>query len=81
MEIEQRIRYLRDVMHLSFRQIGEQIGISRKRVSRLYRGYSQEANRRAGVLDKYRSLIIHWFNEYPSLKAFQVYSWLKERGV
>ena len=81
-QISQRIRYLRDTMQLSFRQIGDQIGISRKRVSRIYRGCSQEKpHKRVCILDPYHGLISHWFHEYPSLKALQVYRWLKERGV
>lgn len=81
-EIRQRIRYLRETMQLSFRQIGERIGISRKRVSRIYQGYFQEKERkRVCRLDPYRSLISTWFHEYPSLKALQIYRWLKERGV
>ena len=81
-EVKHRIQYLRDVMHLSFQQIGGMTGISRKRVSRIYQGCFQEKeNRRVCTLDQYRSLIGHWFNEYPSLKAIQVYGWLKERGV
>jgi transposase len=69
-------------MKLSFRQIEELLGISRKRASRIYRGCCGEGkNKRASLLDRYRPLILSWFKEYPSLKALQVYMWLKERGV
>lgn len=81
-DVRQRIMYLRDVMNMSFYQIEELTGIARKRASKVYRGYSQEDRKeRSCVLDKYRPLITNWFHEYPSLKALQVYMWLKERGV
>jgi len=81
-EIRQRILYLRDVIGLSFYQISEQTGISRKRAARIYRGASPEDRRkRFCLLDKYHPLISNWFKEYPSLKALQVYKWLRERGV
>jgi transposase len=81
-EIRERILYLRDVIGLSFYQIEEQVGISRKRASRIYRGSSPEDMRkRFCLLDKYHPLISTWFREYPSLKALQVYTWLQERGV
>lgn len=79
---QHQIRYLRDVMHLSFRQIQEFTGISRKRAARLYHGYARENKKRHGSrLDPYHALICYWFHEYPSLKALQVYRWLKERGI
>ena len=79
---QERILYLRDVMNLSFRQIEELTGISRKKVSKIYQGYPKEdRKKRISVLDKYRSLIGSWFKEYPSLKAIQVHIWLQERGV
>jgi hypothetical protein len=69
-------------MQLSFRQIGEHTGISRKRAARIYRGCLQKkVPKRVGILDPYHGLISHWFHEYPSLKALQVYTWLTERGV
>ena len=81
-ELTQRILYLRDVMKLSFYQIEELLGISRKRASRIYRGcYRESKKKKACRLDRYRPLIVSWFKEYPSLKALQVYMWLKERGV
>jgi len=81
-ELRQRVLYLRDVTKLSFYQIADQIGISRKKASRIYRGEYQENRRnRSSSLDKHRSLIASWFTEYPSLKACQVYEWLRERGV
>jgi len=81
-DLRERIRYLRDVMGLSFSQIGEDVGIGRKRVSRIYKGDLSEAGRgRVCILDRYRPLIANWFKEYPSLRASQVYRWLRDRGV
>jgi len=57
-------------------------GILRKRASKIYRGCCQaDRKERISVLDKYHSLIAGWFKEYPSLKAIQVYMWLKERDI
>jgi transposase len=80
--LKQMILYLREVLNLSFYQIGDRTGISRKRASRVYRGCSQEKKeKREFILDEYRSLIGEWFHEYPTLKAQQVHDWLKTRGV
>lgn len=81
-DVQEKILYLRDVLKMSFRQIGEQIGISRKSVSRTYRGnWDGNRVRRIPLLDKYRPLISNWFKQYPNLKASQVYEWLREREV
>lgn len=81
-EIRQKILYLRDVKGLSFYQIEEQTGVSRKRASKICRMSSTgDRKKRFSQLDKYHPLISNWFREYPSLKALQVYKWLRERGV
>jgi len=41
----------------------------------------EDRKKSGSVLDRYRPLIVNWFKEYPSLKALQVYQWLKEREV
>ncbi|MBI4681383.1 MAG: sigma-70 family RNA polymerase sigma factor [Nitrospirae bacterium] len=80
--LREKILYLRDVMKLTFRQISEQVGISRKSVSRLYqKGYSIKGRSCGSRLDRYSSLIGNWYQEYPRVKAKQVYAWLKERGI
>jgi len=79
--IRQTILYLRDVLGLSFYQIQDRTGISRKRASRIYRRSSQERKKRMFILDEYRSLIAEWFKEHPTLKAQQVHGWLRTRGV
>ena len=81
-DIRQRILYLRDVMHLSFYQIEDMTGVSRKRVSKLYKGdLPGDKAGRPCMLDRYRSLIGSWFAEYPALKAKQICSMLKDRGL
>ena len=78
---EEKIRYLRDVMNLSFRQIAREVGVSRHSVWKLYSGISLEKQPRGFRLDPYRDLIASWFVEIPSLKALQVWQRLKERNV
>lgn len=81
-DIRQRIRYLRDVMGLSFYQIEDMTGVPRKRASKIYKGDRPCDNKsRPCMLEKYRSLIGGWFSEYPTLKAQQVYGMLKDRGM
>jgi transposase len=76
------ILYLRDVLGLSFYQIQDRTGIARKRASRVYRGSCQDKKEKRGfVLDEYRSLIVEWFKEHPTLKAQQAHRWLRTRGV
>ena len=78
----QTILYLRDVLKLSFYQIQEQTGISRKRASRIYqRSCPEEKRKREFLLDPYRPLIQGWFQDHPRLKAHQVHEWLTTRGV
>jgi len=79
--IRQTILYLRDVLGMSFYQIQERTGISRRRASLIYRGSQGRRRRRPFLLDPYRALIVEWFKEYPTLKAQQVYGWLRERGI
>jgi len=80
--IKQTILYLRDVLGLSFYQIEDRTGISRKRASRIYQGSCQgKREKRDFILDPYRSLIAEWFKEHPTLKAQQVHGWLRTRGV
>ena len=80
--IRQSILYLRDVLKLSFYQIQDRTGISRKRASRIYRGSSPgKKQKRDFILNPYRPLIGEWFKEHPTLKAQQVHGWLRTRGV
>ncbi len=78
--LKQTILYLRDVLKLSFYQIEDRTGISRKRASRIYQGSSPGKKKSTFRLDPYRALIGEWFKEHPTLKAQQVHGWLKTRG-
>lgn len=82
-ELFQKVLYLREVKGLSFRQIGKETGIPRRKASKIYSGTWKEDNRpkRSPILALYHDLIHSWFNEIPSLKATQVFKRLKERGV
>jgi transposase len=78
----QTILYLRDVLGLSFYQIQDRTGISRKRASQIYQGYSPgDRKKRAFLLDEYRHIIAGWFKEHPRLRAQQVHKWLTTRGL
>ena len=80
--IRQMILYLRDSLKLSFYQIQDRTGISRKRASRIYRGsYPDKKERKGSPLKPYRSLIAEWFKEHPTLKAQQAHGWITTRGV
>jgi transposase len=80
--IRQTILYLRDVLGLSFYQIQDRTGMSRKRASRIYRGSCPDKREKKDfILDEYRPLIAEWFKEHPTLKAQQVHGWLRMRGV
>jgi transposase len=77
----EKIRYLKEVQGLTFRQIAKETGIPRKKASRIYSGLPAGARPRGFRLDPYRDLIASWFNEIPSLKALQVWQRLRERQV
>lgn len=78
---KEKIRYLRDVSGLSFRQIAKQTGISRHSVLKQYCGTSLGRQPREKILSPYHDLMASWFGETSSLKAVQVWKRLKERGV
>jgi hypothetical protein len=77
----EKIRYLKEVKGLTFRQIEQEAGIPRKKASKIYSGLWREIKPRGLILDPYRDLITAWFKETPSLKSLQVWKRLQERGV
>jgi transposase len=81
--VSEQVKYLREIKHLSFRQIGETLSLKRKTVSRAYYKSSAKTHRKKSPLnmDIYHELIAQWFNEQSDLKAIQVWQRLKERGV
>lgn len=79
--IIQRVLHLRQVEHLSQRQIAKAVGIGRQRVGRMLKGTdSAKPIPKKSILDEYIHLIAHWYKQYPKLKAIQVYERLKEYG-
>jgi len=79
--VVQRVLHLRQVEHLSQRQIAKTLGIGRHRVGRILKGAgSARPIPKKGILDEYTHLIAHWYKQYPYLKALQVYERLKSYG-
>ncbi len=79
--IIQRVLHLWQIEHLSQRQIAKALGIGRYRVSRILKGTnSAKAIPKKSILDDYINLIVHWYKQYPHLKALQVYERLKSYG-
>lgn len=77
----QRVLQLRQVEHLSQRQIAEVLGIGRKRIRGILKGMdSAKMIPKKSILDEYIHLITHWYKQYPKLKALQVYERLKSYG-
>lgn len=76
------VRYLRDVQGLSFRQIALQTDHSRSSISRICSGdWKGPPTKRGFLLDPLRDLLMHWYQECPTLKAVQIHRRLIERGV
>lgn len=80
--ILKRILHLREVEKLSLRQIGKELGIGRKRVSRILRqsDISTKPLPRPRIIDPFRGLISEWYTQRPFLKAIQVYERLLTYG-
>lgn len=79
--IVQKVLYLRQVEHLSQRQITEAVRIGRRRVRRILKGTdSAKPLLKQSVLDEYAHLIAHWYKQHPKLKAIQIYERLKGYG-
>lgn len=77
----QRALHLKEVEQLSQRQIAQVLGIGRKRLRRILQpNNSARPIPEKSILDEYIHLINHWYQQYPKLKAIQVYERLKEYG-
>lgn len=76
-----RIRYLKENEGLSLRQIALRIGISRKKVCRLFSGTWKDPQPRTGQLDPFRDRLVGWFRQVPTLKACQAWLRLRQLGV
>jgi transposase len=77
-----RILHLREVERLSLHQIGKELGIDRKKVSRILRqsAYPTKALPRPKIIDPFTALISEWYAQRPYLKALQIYERLKSYG-
>lgn len=80
-DLIQRVRYLRDVSKLTFRQIAEELGISRGKCLRRYAKIVNQVQTRPKKLDQCRKMIEDWYREHPSLKAIQIWHRLQERQI
>jgi len=78
----QRVLHLRQVEHLSHRQIADALGIGRKRVRRMLKAATSAPGPliKRSMLDGYRNLIAEWYQQYPRLMAKQVYERLVPYG-
>lgn len=80
-DLVSRIRYLKENEGLSLRQIALQIGISRKKVCRLFSGTWKDPQPRTSQLDPFRDRLVGWFRQTPTLKACQAALRLRQLGV
>jgi transposase len=71
------VKHLYEVERLSMRQIAKKLGVSKKRVSGVIRNEKMTKPLFDSILKPYERLIDQWYQEYPFLKASQVYERLK----
>lgn len=78
----QKVLHLWQVEKLSIRQIARELHMCRKRIRMIIEGGDEMAKalEKPGILDQYKQLIVHWYNQHPKLKANQIYERLKEYG-
>jgi len=76
----QQVRQLYEVERLSLRQIVQKLQISRKTVSRIIQDPPLKKPARKLLCQPYDRLIREWYQEYPFIKATQVYERLKSYG-
>jgi len=75
-----QIKHLYDVEKLSIRQIAQKLRRARKTVARVIHNERVMRNYPDSMLRPYERLIDQWYQEYPFLKASQVYERLKSYG-
>jgi transposase len=75
-----QVRHLYDIEHLSIRQIAKKLRMARKTVSRVIRNEKVLRSYPDSILRPYAKLIDQWYQEYPFLKASQVYERLRSYG-
>ena len=72
-----QVRHLYEVEGLSIRQIAKKLQMARKTVSKIIRNERVLRSYPDSILRPYERLIDQWYQEYPFLKASQVYQRLK----
>ena len=72
-----QVRHLYEVEQLSIRQIAKKLRMARKTVSKVIRNEKVLRSYPDSILRPYERLIDQWYQEYPFLKASQVYERLK----
>lgn len=75
-----QIKHLYEVEKLSIRQIAQKLRRARKTVARVIHHEQVMRNYPDSILRPYERLIDQWYQEYPFLKASQVYERLKPYG-
>ena len=75
--VESQVRHLYEVEHLSIRQIAKKLRMARKTVARVIRNERVMRSFPDSILRPYEGLIDQWYQQYPFLKASQVYERLK----
>jgi len=78
--LQEVVRHLSEVEHLSLRQIALKTGASRKKVKRLLRSGTNPVRQRNSLVMPYEGLIRQWYGEYPFLQAIQVLERLRHYG-
>ena len=76
----QQVRQLYEVERLSLRQIVQKLQVSRKTVSRIIQDQPLKKITQQILCQPYDRLIREWYQEYPFIKATQVYERLKSYG-
>src|SRR3990172_8204523 len=72
-----QVKHLYEVERLSIRQIAQKLRMARKTVARVIRNERVMRSYPDSMLRPYERLIDQWYQEYPFLKASQVYERLK----
>ena len=75
-----QVKHLYEVEKLSIRQIAQKLRMARKTVARVIRNERVMRSYPDSMLRPYDRLIVQWYQEYPFLKASQVYERLKSYG-
>jgi transposase len=75
-----QIKHLYEVEKLSIRQIAQKLRRARKTVARVIHNERVMRSYPDSILRPYERLIDQWYQEYPFLKASQVYGRLKSYG-